>query len=56
MEVVLDPMKWDDSWKPGDDGPLAPASPLSIPQLGVAYRIDSMVVEVAKNSAKSPRP
>jgi regulator of sigma E protease len=41
---ALPPMDWDDSWKPGDDGPLAPASPLAIPQLGLAYRIDSMVV------------
>jgi regulator of sigma E protease len=48
----LEPMKWDDSWKPGDDGPMAPASPLSIPQLGLAYRIDSMVV--ADPPADSP--
>jgi regulator of sigma E protease len=49
-ETVVGPMDWDDSRKPGDEAPLNPASPLSIPQLGLAYRIASMVDHVADGS------
>jgi regulator of sigma E protease len=37
---------WDDSWNDDIEIPLSPGAPLSIPQLGLAYRIESRLVEV----------
>jgi regulator of sigma E protease len=48
--ITLEPMRWDDSWKPGAESPARGSSPLSIPQLGIAYQVDSTVVEVAPGS------
>jgi regulator of sigma E protease len=45
-EVELAPAEWDDSWDDAIETPLGPASPLSIPQLGLAYRVESRIVEV----------
>ena len=43
-------MRWDDRWQLGDEAPLSPTSPLSIPQLGLAYQVESTVVKVEPNS------
>jgi regulator of sigma E protease len=49
-ERTLEPMTWDDSWESGTETPTAPAAPMSIPQLGFAYWVDSTVVHVAPGS------
>jgi regulator of sigma E protease len=50
-ETVLPPVTWDDSWRFNEEAPLRSASaPLSIPQLGLAYRIESTVVAVEPDS------
>jgi regulator of sigma E protease len=49
-EKQLEPIAWDDSWALGDESPLSPASPMSIPQLGIAYQVESTVVAVKPGS------
>ncbi|MGL4555711.1 MAG: site-2 protease family protein, partial [Gemmataceae bacterium] len=49
-EKELPPIRWDDTWGPGDEAPIGPSSPMSIPQVGVAYQVDSTVVEVRPGS------
>jgi regulator of sigma E protease len=49
-KLPLDPVAWDGSWDANVEEPRYPSSPMSIPQLGLAYRVDSTVVEVAENS------
>jgi len=49
-ERELPPIPWDDSWPLDEDAPQSPTSPMAIPQLGVAYRVESTIVEVRKNS------
>jgi regulator of sigma E protease len=49
-ETVLKPVPWAGSWKFNDEPPINRTSPLSIPQLGLAYRIESTVVEVTPGS------
>ncbi|MFQ3593282.1 MAG: site-2 protease family protein, partial [Gemmataceae bacterium] len=46
----LPPIPWDDSWALDEDAPQSPTSPMAIPQLGVAYRVESTIVEVRKDS------
>jgi regulator of sigma E protease len=41
---------WDDSWKYSRETPLSLRSPLSIPGLGLAYRIETSVDDVVKGS------
>ena len=41
---------WDESWDLTEETPLGATSPLSIPQIGLAYRVQSTVVQVMKNS------
>jgi C-terminal processing protease CtpA/Prc len=49
-ERTLEPMSWDDSWESDTESPTAAPSPMSIPQLGIAYWVDSTVVKVAPGS------
>lgn len=49
-ERQLEPIAWDDSYGPGDEAPISTASPMSIPQLGVAYLVESTVVAVRPGS------
>ncbi len=44
-------MDWDDHWDAQEEGPASISSPLSIPQLGIAYRIQTTVVRVARGSS-----
>jgi regulator of sigma E protease len=50
VPVTLKPLKWDDTWKLGTEAPVTRASPMSIPQLGIAYWVDCAVKEVKKGS------
>ena len=47
---TLGPMTWDGTWMPDEEGPVSPPAPTSIPQLGVAYWVDSLIDKVAANS------
>ena len=47
---TLAPMAWDDSFSLIDEGPRTPAAPMSIPQLGIAYWVESTVVKVDPGS------
>jgi regulator of sigma E protease len=49
-EVTLSPAAWDDSWDSDIEEPRGAASPTSIPQLGLAYWVESTVEDVAKGS------
>ncbi len=49
-KLPLTPVAWDDSWNGNVEEPRTPPSPMSIPQLGIAYRVESTVVEVVKDS------
>jgi membrane-associated protease RseP (regulator of RpoE activity) len=49
-EKQLPEMEWDDTFKLGDEFPLNPTSPLSVPQLGLAYQVDSTVAKVEPDS------
>jgi regulator of sigma E protease len=46
----LPPMAWDASWHLGDEAPVNPSAPLSIPQLGLAYYVESTVMKVVPDS------
>ena len=48
---ILAPMAWDDSFSVADEMARSPASPISLPQLGIAYWVDSTVVKVDAGSA-----
>ena len=43
-------MSWDDTWSLDDEGPISPSSPMSIPQLGVAYWVKSRIIKVVPGS------
>jgi regulator of sigma E protease len=43
-------LAWDDSWKLAGDAPVMPAAPMAIPQLGVAYWVDSQIEKVTPGS------
>jgi membrane-associated protease RseP (regulator of RpoE activity) len=49
-ERTLPPMAWDASFAVGEEASLARSSPMSIPQLGVAYRVESTVEAVEPGS------
>jgi membrane-associated protease RseP (regulator of RpoE activity) len=49
-DITLEPADWDDRWDNDDEIPMSASSPLAIPQLGLAYRILSTIVEVQKGS------
>jgi regulator of sigma E protease len=44
----LKSVKWDENWDDSAEAPFALTSPLSIPQLGVAYWVDSKVAEITE--------
>jgi RIP metalloprotease RseP len=46
----LKPMSWDPSWSLEEEAPISPSSPLSIPQLGIAYQVESTVAAVTPDS------
>jgi regulator of sigma E protease len=46
----LSPVPWDSNWDSSLEQPHGFASPLSIPQLGLAYRVETTVLEVAPGS------
>lgn len=43
---TLAPMGWDDSYALGDETPISASAPMSIPQLGIAYWVESTVVRL----------
>ena len=47
-DITLEPAEWEDRWDNDDEVPITASSPLAIPQLGLAYRILSTIVEVQK--------
>jgi regulator of sigma E protease len=49
-DVNCEPVDWDDSWDYDEEAPIGMASPLPIPQLGVAYWVLSQIVEVKPDS------
>ncbi|MFM7151128.1 MAG: site-2 protease family protein [Gemmataceae bacterium] len=49
-EKTLPPLPWDDSYSLDGEAPMSPSSPMSIPQLGIAYWVESTVVMVAPGS------
>ncbi|MGE3804611.1 MAG: site-2 protease family protein [Gemmataceae bacterium] len=44
------PMKWDDAWRFNKEFPFQKTSPLSIPELGLAYKIETKVAGVEPDS------
>jgi membrane-associated protease RseP (regulator of RpoE activity) len=50
-EMTIGPMTWDDSWRYDEEFPSGSTAALSIAQLGIAYRVDSTIVEVKADSA-----
>lgn len=49
-EKTLPPVVWDVSWNDNEEQPVGTSSPMSIPQLGLAYQVESTVVGVEKGS------
>jgi RIP metalloprotease RseP len=49
-EITCEPVEWDERWNDDTEVPLGAASPLPIPQLGVAYWVLSQIVEVKPGS------
>lgn len=49
-DITCPPVEWDERWDYDQETALGPASPLPIPQLGVAYWILSQIVEVKPGS------
>jgi membrane-associated protease RseP (regulator of RpoE activity) len=49
-DIPCEPVEWDESWENDREAALGPASPLPIPQLGVAYWVLSQIVEVQPGS------
>jgi regulator of sigma E protease len=43
-------LDWDDSWADDEEAPSGPASAMALPELGIAYRVESTVVDVAPGS------
>ncbi len=46
QEIALPPATWDHSWDDDIEMPMSPAAPLSIPQLGLAYWVESRIFSV----------
>jgi membrane-associated protease RseP (regulator of RpoE activity) len=49
-EIRCDPVDWDESRNNDRESAIGPASPLALPQLGVAYWVLSQIVEVEPDS------
>jgi regulator of sigma E protease len=45
--------RWDPSWRFNQEMPVTPASPMSIPELGLAYLVETRIEAVAPKSAAS---
>jgi regulator of sigma E protease len=43
-------LTWDDTWRYDEEPPFDPSSPMSIPCLGLAYKVESVVAGVEKGS------
>jgi membrane-associated protease RseP (regulator of RpoE activity) len=48
--ATIGPMVWDSSWDFNNEFPSASTAALSIPQLGIAYRVESTIKKVLPNS------
>ena len=48
-EVTLD---WDDGWRFDEELPIGEASAMAVPELGIAYRVESTVVHVDEGFAR----
>jgi len=48
--ITLPAIEWDHTYDDNLEEPVKPASPLSIPQLGIAYRVENTVLGVEENS------
>ncbi len=46
QEITLPAAAWDESWTDDIEVPLSQGAPLSIPQIGLAYRVESRIVHV----------
>ncbi len=46
----LPPIVWDATWRFDEESPYNPASPMAIPELGIAYRVTSTVEDVESGS------
>jgi len=46
-------LTWDDGWKYSREAPLSMRSPMSIPGLGIAYRVETIVEDVVKGSVSA---
>lgn len=57
-DVIAPPleMQWDDSWDLQEDVPFSAASPMSIPQLGLAYWVTSTVAKLDEKIEGKPSP
>jgi regulator of sigma E protease len=49
-ERTLPPLNWDDRYVREDEKPIHASAPMSIPQLGIAYWVESTVVKVEPSS------
>jgi regulator of sigma E protease len=48
--VPLGAIPWDSTWSDSSEVPVGRAAPMSIPELGIAYWVESMVADVKKGS------
>jgi regulator of sigma E protease len=48
--LELPAAEWDEQWESNNEFPLGQADPLSIPELGIAYRVESTIVAVDPDS------
>jgi regulator of sigma E protease len=55
-EVTLPPADWDDSRRYDEETPISARSPMAIPELGIAYRVESRVAEVYPTVGGQPSP
>jgi RIP metalloprotease RseP len=49
-DLTLPAMEWDESWTYQQEGPVSPSAPMSIPELGIAYRVQPTVTRVKPGS------
>jgi regulator of sigma E protease len=54
-ETLANPAKWDPKWRFDHETPGMPSSPWPIPELGLAYRIGTLVDEVLPDGAAAGR-
>jgi regulator of sigma E protease len=49
-QLPLEPVAWEESWAGNIEEPRTAPAPMSIPQLGLAYRVESTIVAIDKDS------